>query len=584
MAGAAILAQGVPGETGGAVGASDVEVTGSRLGAEIRPVTVITREALLAIPALDTASALRSIAGVDLRERAPFGAQADIGLYGSSFEGVLILVDGMPVSDPQTGHHALEFLPPLEAIERIEIIEGPASVIYGPGALGGVVQIITRRPPQNPTLEADVAAGEHDLARGAFFGGGAGFAASGSLINTSGYAPDTEVHEGNGLLRFCRGHLDAEVLMQDKRFGAWQAYSDTFPLEWEEVSGAAGQIRWTDGPWQAWAGFRHKRDHFVLDRDHPEWYDALHTTDRWGGQVTYRAAVAGGAVIMGVEGARDTIESNMLGNHGRGTGGLFGEGCWKWGRFELDAGIRAEVLGQRGSVSPQVSLQWTLSPTWRAFATAGRSERLPSFTELYTQSPAWRGSPNLAPEQVWGLDTGFKGTLGRTAWTVSAFFRRGTDLIDMVRPLEGTGVFTARNVQRQDTMGLLVQGSGSLGENLKWDFSGVLLSQSAAWPLGLESRYADDGLRHKEVAGLRYGDEAFHASLLVTALQRNHRAAHAEADVALAWSPKGARNLSLSVEARNILNEPETGFFGAPGPGRWVWCGLSIALPSRPAA
>lgn len=559
-------------------GATEMEVTGSRLGAEIRPVTLLTRRDLESLPVLDTASALRMIAGVDLRERVPFGGQADAGLYGGSFEEVLVLVDGFPINDTQTGHHALELLPPLEAIERIEILRGPASVLYGPGAIGGVVQIFTRHPSQEPVLEADAAAGEHRLTRGAGYASDGGLSASGSLLNTAGYAKDTEVHEGIGFMRLARGSLDAFVIYQDKRLGAWQAYSDTFPDEWEAVSGAAGRVQWTSGPWQAWVGFRHKLDHFVLDRTHPEWYDAHHTTDRWSGEVSRRFVVSGGVAVVGADLYRDTLDSDKLGQRGRDYSSLFGEGFWNFGSVQLDAGLRAEVLGDFRSLSPQVSLQWPLSGRWRGFASAGHANRSPSFTELYTDSPAWKGNPNLAPERALGIEAGAKGDLGAVRLSLSVFYRRGRDLIDLVRPREGNAIFQERNAQNQDTTGIEVLAKGEAASWLAWHFSATGFSQTAAWPAGLQSRYADDGLRHKETAGLEFRRRSVSASLWVEAWQRNHRAAHGEVDASLAWTPSVLGGLRLSVEGRNLLDNPEPGFFGAPGPGRWLWVGVACKL------
>ena len=72
------------------------------------------------------------------------GWTADLSIRGSTFEQVLVLVDGVRMSDPQTGHFDLDLAVPLERVERIEILRGPASAVYGADALGGVVNVVTR--------------------------------------------------------------------------------------------------------------------------------------------------------------------------------------------------------------------------------------------------------------------------------------------------------------------------------------------------------------------------------------------------------------------------------------------------------
>ncbi|HKK08312.1 MAG TPA: TonB-dependent receptor plug domain-containing protein, partial [Gemmatimonadota bacterium] len=115
--------------------------TGGRAAAT-RDLEVLGRDAIEATPARTVAGLLRWAAGVDVRPRSP--AQADLSLRGSSFEQVLVLVDGVPVNDPQTGHFDLDVAVPLASVERIEILRGPASATFGADAVGGVVNIVTR--------------------------------------------------------------------------------------------------------------------------------------------------------------------------------------------------------------------------------------------------------------------------------------------------------------------------------------------------------------------------------------------------------------------------------------------------------
>src|SRR5690554_7573193 len=87
---------------------------------------------------------LNSINGVDVRQRGPFGTQADVSIDGGSFEQTMILWNGVKMGDAQTAHHSMNLPIPLEAIERIEVLKGPAARIYGINALTGAVNIVTK--------------------------------------------------------------------------------------------------------------------------------------------------------------------------------------------------------------------------------------------------------------------------------------------------------------------------------------------------------------------------------------------------------------------------------------------------------
>src|SRR5216683_4513087 len=89
---------------------------------------------------------LRLDPSVDVRQRAPNGLQADISIRGGTFGQTLILVDGQRMNDAQSGHHNMDLPLPIEAISTIEVLRGSGSTMYGSDAVGGVVNIITRRP------------------------------------------------------------------------------------------------------------------------------------------------------------------------------------------------------------------------------------------------------------------------------------------------------------------------------------------------------------------------------------------------------------------------------------------------------
>ena len=135
------LAQGRPAhplDTVRVTSRSDAE-----LATSTRSVEVITRADLERRAARSLSDILAVALGTDAQQRSP--AQADLGLRGSTYNQVVVLVDGVRVSDVQSGHYALDLAVPVGTIERIEILRGTGSALYGSDAIGGVVNIVTRR-------------------------------------------------------------------------------------------------------------------------------------------------------------------------------------------------------------------------------------------------------------------------------------------------------------------------------------------------------------------------------------------------------------------------------------------------------
>jgi vitamin B12 transporter len=131
-----------------------------------RTVTVITREDLDSMPAKSIADVLAHTTSMDIRSRSPFGLQSVLSVRGSAFSQVLVLVDGMRINDSQTGHHNADFPVQLQDIERIEVLLGSGSSIYGADAFGGIINIITRRFPER--MSASVSGGQDSFVDGSF--------------------------------------------------------------------------------------------------------------------------------------------------------------------------------------------------------------------------------------------------------------------------------------------------------------------------------------------------------------------------------------------------------------------------------
>ena len=180
---------------------NEVLVTAARApqasGQQTRMVTVLSREDLKAIPAQSVNDLLKYVVGIDVRQRGPIGAQTDVGLRGGNQEQVTLLLNGINICDPQTGHNTFDVPIDMNEIERIEILKGPSGRVYGTSSLFGAINIITKQAVNN-SLHSFVKTGSYG-----FLSAGVGVhtlkgavsnALSGSYTRSDGYSHDSKGH------------------------------------------------------------------------------------------------------------------------------------------------------------------------------------------------------------------------------------------------------------------------------------------------------------------------------------------------------------------------------------------------------
>lgn len=183
---------------------------------------------------------LKYALGVDIMQRGPYGVQADSGIRGSTFSQVLILVNGVRVNDPQIAHHNFDLGLTLKDIERIEVLRGHGSSLYGADAFGGIINIITKKPDK--VKYADISYGEYNtsLINGGFSEkrGNFGTSLSFEKKKSDGYRYDTDFDittlSSNSTLNLPDlGSLNFLVGYTGKEFGANDFYGAYPSKEWD---------------------------------------------------------------------------------------------------------------------------------------------------------------------------------------------------------------------------------------------------------------------------------------------------------------------------------------------------------------
>lgn len=426
-------------------------VTATRTVTEIdevlAPVIVITREELERSLALDVAGLLRFHAGIDIGRNGGPGQLTSVFIRGSEGNHATLLVDGVRINPGTIGGAALQNIVP-ESIERIEIVKGPRSTLYGTDAIGGVINIITRNYVGNE-VNASAGYGRWDT-RQATFGGGFGgergdFALSGSWLESEGFSP----RETSGL---DRGYENTSVTAKGRTHlgpvelgvRGWHAegntqYLDFFlaPVDQDyENSALAAEVavRPTEG-WlsrltvsrveddiaQRQPPFPGAENDFVRTRRNAfDWQNDL--------QLGEDNVLTVGALLT----REDTSELSFGSGHSEETSVdmVFVQDRLDIGRHNLlvaFAGIDHETFGRESTWNVDYGLD--IGAATRIVASAGSAFRAPDSTDRF----GFGGNPDLDPERSRNYELALQHRVGDAhQLSLSAFHNEIQDLIAFV--------------------------------------------------------------------------------------------------------------------------------------------------------
>ncbi|HUF67281.1 MAG TPA: TonB-dependent receptor [Longimicrobiales bacterium] len=540
-----------------------------------RAVVVITREEISRLPSWSLADLLRLAGSVEVRARGSFGAQSDLSVRGGGFGQVVVLVDGVRLNDSQSGHHNTDIPVAIDHIERIEIVRGTGSSLYGADAVTGAINIITAA---RPGARVSVAGGEHDLVRGAASAtltrGSATSAIAAWGTRTSGFMFDREVATGGASFAATfspRRKLAVSHLRN--AFGANGFYGPSPSKEWTDqtlvsfADGFGGARRRVSTR----TAYRTHGDHFLWDIHRPGFAENRHRSHAITAAATFRSGTDRNWTSLGAEMGLDWIRSNNLGDHAFKRAGALIELQRAIGtRTTVYPGLRYDRYSAFGdNWSPSVSAVVTLSRSVRARASAGRAFRVPTFTERYYRDPAHEARSGLGPERAWGFDGGIDWTAGPWSLSVTPFARLEADVIDWVRTSPQDRWQTA-NIHEVRTRGIEAGTTRSWrGGFLRAEYAWI---DSAAPSLSQLSKYVADYARHSLAASASFGVPG-RASLGVrTDCKRKvDGRSYCGVDVRAgrAFGP-----FELFVEAANLFNVRYQEIVGVDMGPRWLAAGL----------
>jgi len=560
-----------------------------------RTVTVLGTNEISAAPTRSILDLLACAPGVEVRRMGNNGVRADISVRGGTFQQTLVLVDGIKVTDPQTGHHNLDLPFDLSEVERIEIVRGSGSKLYGPNAMSGVINIITKRP-QGTKLHIESVNGGHSLSEHTVSAtattGCVGHRVTAARRTCSGYRDNTEFDQTNFAYRSTvqsgPGPLNFSVSYAEREFGAYRLYSDAYPDEWEATStllaSATGQLLVGKSLLAPKLFWRRHKDDFILDRHRPEWYRNKHTTDSYGIELQVTLPTSLGETVLGGELGADEITSTNLADHDRSRVGLFAEQRLSLSeRFSVVPGL--SVNRHRGygwNVWPGIDLGYSLGDRSRVYLTLNRSYRIPDYTELQYDDPDV-GDSHLRPERAMSLELGNRYTGERVSFGGAVFVQRGTNQIDWAR-LPGEVTWTVQNVDRVTTSGLELQ----FGLTSIFKHTGIEVRRAALQYAYLDSdrsssafeyKYLLEHLRHQVIFNLdlNWFDRMSHY-WVVRYARRMTGGEYTVVDTKLSLAHRYG---AVFLEVSNLFDEAYSEIRSIPMPGRWLRVGVTVSLAGK---
>ena len=583
-------------------------------------ITTITREEIGRLRPQSIQDLLSYAASVDIQTRGSHGVQADVSIRGGSFDQSAILLNGINISNPQTGHYSFDIPINISDIERIEILHSPSAIVYGASAFSGGINIITKKNIDNE-LSAKLEGGSYGLFAGEI--GGAyriknvdnrlsmGYKQSDGYIENSDYRIFNLLYGSRVNLK--ENKIDIQLGYNKKNYGANTFYSAAYPNQFDNTSSVLTSVKGEFGsklkflPSIYWN--RHY-DRFELIKNSGK--SNNHRSDVLGSNLNMQYHSKLGLTNFGLELRNESILSNVLGLM---MSSPIGDYTKKDNRLNLSYMLQHNikykgftmamgVLGfentsfkQAFKLYPSLSVDYKINNNINVFSSYSQSSRLPTFTDLYYTTKTHIGNTDLKQEESESVELGSKYRNRYFLSYVSGFWLGGKNMIDWVKK-NPDDKWESKNITQISKFGLEVGVKLFLNEiisslkyptTLKIDYSRM---HQEVIKNEYISNYALNYLRDKLTAQLylplykdklsatisfryqkRMGEYLKYEDLKPT--QKEDYPAFTTMDISLNYNLK---NLNIYCNMNNIFNTKYFDLGNVPQPGFWLIGGVSINL------
>ena len=617
----------------------EVLITGSRAPLtavqSAKIVEIVTHDQIERAEAHTLNDVLKLSTGVDVRQRSGFGVQTDISINGGTFDQITLLLNGVPLSNPQTGHNAADFPVSISDIDHIEILEGSSARIYGSSAFNGAVNIVTRTPSRT---------GARVNMEGGSFGTFGGDAAvswkpstslqqllSGGYMQSDGGTANSNFRKRRGFYQggfnstFIRLNWQAGITSQD--FGANTFYSARFPNQYEAtrryIASASATIRpFAHSDNTTAASFEIKPmlyghrnyDHFQLIKGMTgaQKGENYHRLDVYGASVDLNLSWLLGKTAIGADVRKEHIMSTAYGQlldsarwiaikgtdrmynkrADRTNTSLFLEHNVVLNKVTISAGIMANrntALDNDFRFYPGIDISYRPNNHWRLYAGWNKALRVPTFTDLFTANSAQQGNLNLKPERNSTFKIGSRFTTTGIEAMATMFYSRGRNMIDWVYETATSTRYHALNIGKLNNMGFSTEARLNLSQLLfsqaetkgepvlmKVGYAYIHQKHTTNQPI-YRSLYALEYLRHKVVVELSHPIVShLSASWALRWQQRmNGYKPYAKVDGKLTWREP---RWQIYLKADNLTCHRYYDLGSVLQPGLWIMAGAGITL------
>lgn len=435
-------------------------------------VTVITKKEIESGSYRNISEVIRNVPGLNLFEYGNLASSASVSLRGSTSEQVLVLIDGKRINKPGDGQVDFNTLSiPLEYIERIEILRGASSALYGADAMGGVINIITTIPDE-PLTNLTASYGRFVTRDISFSTSGKirkmGYYLSLSEENSAGFRSNSDynIDALNTKLTFdvskeIRADITVDYNHKDAGSPGSITWLTPFADQTDETLLAGITVKIKDTMLKLYS--HNSRIHYI----NPGSEDNTHKNYINGLDLQHSISIGSSNLLTGgIELLEEDIDSidnintdNSIGKHSRTRKGIFLQNETSIvEKLFLTLGARYDDIDAKNRISPKASFLIKLSNHTNISFSAGKGFRVPAMNALYWPDTGWAvGNPDLKPEQSTEYECSIQKFFGNTGNVrLVAFEKRSEDLIQWQET--SSGRWSPVNVSRARIRGFETEG------------------------------------------------------------------------------------------------------------------------------